>query len=112
MQSSEIVEFDGPALCEWQKVVFLQFFGDQYTKDSFSKLGELTSLDGRGRVLTFERLEAPPEGSYGTGIHHEAREIWINDEDRADYIYINHGGAFTERWPRFEERCDPDGLRG
>lgn len=103
MRGNDMIEFDGFALCDQQRVVFIQFFGDQYAKDPEGVLGELRSLED-GRTLTFELLDSLPEGLEGTEITHAGREIFIGD-DRPDYIYVRLPNGETERWPRAEETC-------
>lgn len=103
MRGNDMIEFDGFALCDQQRVIFIQFFGDQYAKDPEGVLGELRSLVD-GRTLTFELLDSLPEGLDGTEITHAGREIFIGD-DRPDYIYVRLPNGETERWPRAEDTC-------
>lgn len=103
MRGNDMIEFDGFALCDQQRVIFIQFFGDQYAKDPEGVLGELRSLVD-GRTLTFELLDSLPDGLDGTEITHAGREIFIGD-DRPDYIYVRLPNGETERWPRAEDTC-------
>lgn len=104
MSGNDMIEFNGFAACDQQQVVFIQFFGDQYAKDLQNDLGELTSLE-TGEPLTFEVLDALPEGVEGTDITHAGREIFIG-EDRSDYIYVRLPNGQAERWPRAEDTCE------
>lgn len=103
LRGNDMIEYDGFALCDQQRVVFIQFFGDHYAKDTEGVLGELRSgVDGR--TLSFELLESIPDGLEGTEITHGGREIFIG-EDRPDYLYVRLPSGETERWPRAEDTC-------
>jgi len=103
MSGNDIVEFDGFASCEQEKVIFLRFFGDQYAKDPFADLGDLRSpVDDR--LLEFALLPAVPDTAEPTGMMHAGREIFVG-EDRPDYLYIRLPGGSAERWPRAETEC-------
>lgn len=108
MSGNDMIEFNGFAACDQQQVVFIQFFGDQYAKDLQNDLGELRSPEN-GEPLTFEVLDALPDGVEGTDITHAGREIFIA-EDRADYIYVRLPNGQAERWPRAEDTCDDASL--
>ena len=103
MRGSDMIEFDGFALCDQTQVIFIQFFGDQYAKDPTGVLGDLESIE-TGEPLSFELLESLPEGLQGTDITHKGREIYIG-EDRPDYLYVRLPSGETERWPRAEDTC-------
>jgi hypothetical protein len=104
LQGSEVIEYDGFAACDQQRVVFLFFFGDTYAKDDLGRLGPLAS-EVDGRLLTFEvGPDLLPESAFATGINHAGREIFIAD-DRADYLYIRLANGMVERWPRAEVSC-------
>ena len=103
LRGNDMIEYGGFALCDQQSVVFIQFFGDQYAKDTEGVLGELRSeIDGR--TLSFELLPSIPEDLEGTDITHAGREIFIG-EDRPDYLYVRLPSGETERWPRAEDTC-------
>lgn len=104
MRGNDMIEFDGFAICDQTRVVFIQFFGDQYAKDPTGALGQLESLE-TGESLSFELFDTLPEGLQGTEITHAGREIYIG-EDRPDYIYIRLPSGETERWPRAEDTCE------
>jgi len=104
MQASQVIQFRGFAACGQQKVVFLQFFGDQYAEDPEGVLGPLHGKDGR--LLTFAILDAVPPGAEPTGIHHDGREIYVDPATRSDYVYIVYANGRVERWPRAEIACD------
>lgn len=106
LQGSEMVEFDGFAACDWEKVVFIRLFGEQYAKDPEGVLGELRSPD-TGDVVAFEVLASLPEGLEATGFTHAGRELYLGD-DRPDYIYIRLPNGQVERWPRAEVECVRD----
>ena len=103
LQGSEVIEYDGFAACDQQRVVFLFFFGDTYVKDDLGRLGPLAS-EVDGGLLTFEVGDLLPESAFATGINHAGREIFIAD-DRADYLYIRLPNGLVERWPRAEVSC-------
>ena len=103
MQGNEVIEYDGFASCDQERVVFLFFFGDTYARDDFGRLGPLAS-EVSGDLLTFEVGSTLPESASGTGITHAGREIFIAD-DRADYLYIRLPSGQVERWPRAEVSC-------
>ena len=46
LQGTEMIEFDGFAACDQERVVFIRFFSDQYAKDPQGRLGELRSGSG------------------------------------------------------------------
>lgn len=99
-----VVEFDGFRECNTDKVTFLRFVDRQYAKDPQGQLGELR--DAAGNLLTFAVLDRPPSGAEATGVRHQQREIWKNDADIEDYLYIVYDGGKTERWPRAEVACE------
>lgn len=103
LQGNEVIEYDGFASCDQERVVFLFFFGDTYAKDVFGRLGPLISEVG-SRSLTFDVGSALPSSAFATGITHAGREIFIAD-DRADYLYVRLPGGQVERWPRAEVSC-------
>jgi hypothetical protein len=103
MQGNEVIEYDGFAACDQQRVVFLFFFGDTYARDDLSRLGPLFS-EVDGDPLTFEVGSTLPSSAFATGITHAGREIFIAD-DRADYLYIRLPNGQVERWPRAEVSC-------
>lgn len=103
MSGADMIEFDGFAICDQQRVVFIQFFGDQYAKDAEGVLGPLYSPDS-GDPLAFEILDVVPESLEGTDITHAGREIYVG-EDRPDYLYVRLPSGQTERWPRAEDTC-------
>lgn len=103
LQGNEVIEYDGFASCEQERVVFLFFFGDTYAKDDLGRLGPLAS-EVDGSPLTFEVGDSLPESAFATGITHAGREIFIAD-DRADYLYIRLPNGQVERWPRAEVSC-------
>ena len=103
LQGNEVIEYDGFASCDQERVVFMFFFGDTYAKDTFGRLGPLTSpVDGE--PLTFEVGDLLPSSAFATGITHAGREIFLAD-DRADYLYIRQPNGQVERWPRAEVSC-------
>jgi hypothetical protein len=108
LEGSQILQYPGFPTCGHEQVIFLFFFGDLYARDDRGDLGVLTNPDGE--VLTFAILDEIPSGAEPTGIHHQDLEIYLDPEDRADYIYIHRGDdGRTERWPRAEIACDrPD----
>lgn len=103
LQGNEVIEYDGFASCDQERVVFLFFFGDTYAKDDEGRLGQLTS-EVDGSPLTFEVGGNLPESALPTGITHNGREIFLAD-DRQDYLYIRLPGGQVERWPRAEVSC-------
>lgn len=104
LRGSDMIEYDGFALCDQQQVVFIQFFGDQYAKDPAGTLGELSSPES-GEPISFEVLESVPTDLEGTAITHAGREIYVG-EDRQDYLYVRLPSGETERWPRAEGTCE------
>lgn len=100
---NEVIEYDGFAACDQQRIVFLRFFGDTYAYDEFDRLGTLTSPD-TGEVLTYAVLDELPPSAVGTGITHAGEEIYVAD-DRADYLYIRLPSGMVQRWPRAERSC-------
>lgn len=103
LQGNEVIEYDGFASCDQERVVFLFFFGDTYAKDEEGRLGQLTS-EVDGAPLSFELGSTLPESAWPTGITHNGREIFLAD-DREDYLYIRLPGGQIERWPRAELSC-------
>lgn len=103
LQGNEVIEYDGFAACDQQRVVFLFFFGDTYAKDDLNRLGPLVS-EVDGSPLNFEVTSLLPESAWATGITHAGREIFVAD-DRADYLYIRLPSGQVERWPRAEVSC-------
>lgn len=103
LQGNEVIEYDGFASCDQERVVFLFFFGDTYAKDDEGRLGQLIS-EVDGAPLTFEVGGTLPESAFPTGISHNGREIFLAD-DRQDYLYIRLPGGQVERWPRAEVSC-------
>lgn len=103
MQGNEVIEYDGYAACDQERVVFLFFFGDTYARDDLGRLGPLVS-EVDGEPLTFEIGSMLPESAFATGITHAGREIFLAD-DRADYLYIRLPSGQVERWPRAEVSC-------
>lgn len=103
MQGNEVIEYDGFASCDQERVVFLFFFGDTYARDDFGRLGPLVS-EVSGKSLSFEVGSILPESAAATGITHAGREIFIAD-DRDDYLYIRLPSGQVERWPRAEVSC-------
>lgn len=103
LQGNEVIEYDGFASCDQERVVFLFFFGDTYAKDDEGRLGQLTS-EVDGAPLSFEVGDTLPESAFPTGISHNGREIFLAD-DREDYLYIRLPGGQVERWPRAEVSC-------
>lgn len=99
-----MVEFDGFKECDTDQVTFIRFVDRQYAKDPQGQLGELR--DAAGNVLTFAILDGPPSGAEATGVRHQQREIWRNQADVEDYLYIVYDDGKTERWPRAEVRCE------
>lgn len=53
LQGNEVIQYDGFASCDQERVVFLFFFGDTYAKDHLGRLGPLVS-EVDGRPLSFE----------------------------------------------------------
>lgn len=104
LMGSEVIEYRGFGACDWEQVIFLEFFGDTYAKDPDRVLGTLTSPDD-GDELTFAVLDEPPPGVEATGITQGGREILVGD-DRVDYLYIRLPGGDVERWPRAEVACE------
>jgi hypothetical protein len=103
---SEVIEFDGFSDCGQKGVIFLRFFGDQYARDPDGVLGTLYAPTD-GRVITFEVLDALPDGVEGTDITHAGREIYVGD-DRADHLYVRLPDGDVEQWPRAEVPCESD----
>lgn len=103
LQGNEVIEYDGFAACNQERVVFLEFYGDKYAKDEEERLGTLT--DGNGSELSFVVTDILPASAMATGITHAGREIFVAD-DRSDYLYIRLPGGQVERWPRAEVECD------
>lgn len=103
LQGNEVIEYDGFASCDQERVVFLFFFGDTYAKDEEGRLGPLTS-EVDGSPLSFEVGGNLPESAFPTGVSHNGREIFLAD-DREDYLYIRLPGGQVERWPRAEVSC-------
>lgn len=103
LRGSDMIEYEGFAICDQTRVVFIKFFGDQYAKDPTGALGQLESPE-TGKPLSFEIFDAVPEGLEGTEITHAGREIYVG-EDRADYLYVRLPNGDTERWPRAEDTC-------
>jgi hypothetical protein len=98
-----VIEYDGFAACDQNRVVFFFFFGDTYARDDLGRLGTLTSPTS-GEVLTFEVGDLLPESAFATGLTHAGREIFVAD-DREDYLYIRLPNGQVERWPRAEVSC-------
>lgn len=105
LQGSQLVEYDGFASCDQERVVFIAFFGDTYAKDPLGRLGELRSLE-TGEPVTFASLTSLPPSAEATGITGAGREIFVAD-DRTDYLYIRLLNGTVERWPRAEVPCGP-----
>lgn len=103
LQGNEVIEYDGFASCDQERIVFLFFFGDTYAKDELGRLGQLVS-EVDGAPLAFEVGATLPPSAWPTGITHNGREIFLAD-DRADYLYIRLPGGTVERWPRAEVSC-------
>lgn len=104
ISNAYVLEFDGFARCDQLDVTFFQFFGRQYANDPNGVLGELVSLDGQ-RMLTFERGTDLPNTAVPSAITHNNREIYLNEPDVEDYLYIVIDNQTVERWPRAEQRC-------
>lgn len=105
LQGNEVIEYDGFASCDQERVVFLEFFGDKYAKDELGRLGPLASIVD-GEPLAFAALDLLPASAEATGITHAGREIFVGD-DRPDYLYIRLPNGRVERWPRAEIPCTP-----
>lgn len=103
LQGNEVIEYDGFAACDQERVVFLFFFGDTYAKDDLGRLGPLVSEEDGDR-LTFEVGSTLPDSAFATGITHAGREIFLAN-DRVDYLYIRLPSGQVERWPRAEVSC-------
>ena len=103
LQGNEVIEYDGFAACNQERVVFLEFYGDTYAKDEEEQLGTLTS--STGVELTFVVTDVLPASAEATGITHAGREIFFAD-DRSEYLYIRLPSGQVERWPRAEVECD------
>jgi len=103
LQGNEVIEYDGFAACDQERVVFLEFYGDKYAKDEEDRLGTLTSE--AGEELSFVVTDVLPPSAEPTGITHAGREIFVAD-DRSDYLYIRLSSGQVERWPRAEVECD------
>ena len=101
LQGSQIVEFDGTAVCADRSVRFFRFFGRQYAKDINGELGTL--VGARGTPITFETFSEIPAGLTASGFVRGSREIYLGD-DLDDYLYI-YNEITVERWPRAETAC-------
>ena len=103
LQGNQVIEYDGFAVCNHERVIFLEFFGAKYAKDEEARLGTLRADDGA--ELTFLVGDTLPPSAEATGITHAGREIFVGD-DREDYLYIRLPSGQVERWPRAEVECD------
>ncbi|MFQ5966068.1 MAG: hypothetical protein ACE5MI_00485 [Acidimicrobiia bacterium] len=106
VSGSLILEYQGFVRCQTREVTFLRFFDRQYADDPEGQLGPLRAIDGSGRVLTFEVLEAVPPGALPSGFHRGDREIYVDRAAIDDYLYVVHP-SHVERWPRAEIYCEP-----
>jgi hypothetical protein len=104
VSATRLLEYRGLPRCSLQRVTFLQFLGRQYAHDPRGVLGELTSVDGAGRALTFAFLTEAPPGTEPTGFTRGDREIYLGG-DVEDYLYIVRPSV-VERWPRAEVYCE------
>ncbi|MGH8928336.1 MAG: hypothetical protein ACRDWH_08300 [Acidimicrobiia bacterium] len=107
LEGSQVVQYRGFEQCGHEQVIFLVFFGAMYAQDRHGVLGELHGANGD--VLTYAVLDEIPEGVTATGITTTDREIYFDEDTRADYIYIHRDTGRTERWPRAEIACDRPG---
>ncbi len=104
VSASQVIEHKGFARCGTQSVTFLEFFGRQFAKDPEGVLGTLLSLDG-SRELSYEALDSVPPGAVATGITRGDREIYVDEEETEDYLYVVYPTR-VERWPRAEVYCE------
>ena len=104
VSNAHLLEYKGLVACDQRTVTFFQIFGRQYANDPNGVLGDLTSLDGF-RALMFSRTTDLPDTAIATGITHDNREIYHNQPDIEDYLYIVIDDQIVERWPRAEQRC-------
>ena len=109
LENSLVLEYEGSRTCNQQSVTYLVFFGDQYAKDPQGVLGNLQSVDGQGREISYQELDSLPKEAVPTGINHQVRdvnrEIWLVDSERDDYLYVAYSDQRIERWARAEMRC-------
>ena len=108
ISNAYVLEYRGLGYCDQTEIVFFQFFGRQFAKDPQGLLGELVSVDG-ARVLTFEQGTTVPETAVPSAVTHQNREVYLNEPDEEDYLYIVINNQIVERWPRAEHRCTIDG---
>lgn len=104
ISNAHLLEYRGLAACDQRDVTFFQIFGRQYAKDPDGVLGELVSLDGF-RTLDFSLGTDLPDTAVALGITHGRRELYHNQPDIEDYLYIVIDDQIVERWPRAEFRC-------
>ena len=104
VSNAHLLEYKGLVACDQRSVTFFQIFGRQYAKDPNGVLGDLVSLDGF-RVLEFSENADLPDTATPLGIRHGGRELYYNEPDVEDYLYIVIDAQVVERWPRAETRC-------
>lgn len=104
VSNAALLEYRGLHACDQRDVTFFRIFGRQYAKDPRGILGQLYSLDGE-RELRFSTTTNLPDTAIALGITHGSREIYHNEPDIEDYLYIVIDGQLVERWPRAEFVC-------
>ena len=104
VSASVVLEYTGFRRCDTHRVTFIQFLGRQYANDPTGILGTLESVDGSGRVLTYELVDGLPPATVATGFTRGDRAIY-QGPNVEDYLYIVRPTAI-ERWPRAEVYCE------
>ena len=104
ISNAVLLEYQGLHACDQRDITYFQVFGRQYAKDPLGLLGQLVSEDGL-RDLTYDESTVIPDTAEATGITHGNRELYFNEPDIDDYLYIVIDGRIVERWPRAEFRC-------
>ena len=104
VSNAVLLEYQGLVACDQRDITFFRIFERQYANDPFGLLGELRSVDS-ARTLTFNTSTNLPATAEPLGITHGSREIYYNEPDVDDYLYIVIDGQLVERWPRAESEC-------
>lgn len=97
--TSRVTSYAGPEHCDWQDITFLNLGGPRGTQF-------LRDVDGELSGQTFGRFDgsvALPDDATDTGWHHDGRELWLADDERAAYLVSLDDPSDVERWPAAKE---------